>query len=344
MNLLSSPLLSYLAFLLAIFETFTFLLCLYDVANADNGWSFSLYSLIFLSFSLSYIIEFLRVVRLGLQIGNIRNVNSKGENELEEHQRQQLKALDGFLLLVVVLSALSVVVMSIALIILSPVFPEYEVTLAVIGFTSKGFFLVFVTLGILWHLQRCHIFVKRNMPDSPIKERALRKFRFGQLSYAIFGLLPTLYYFLLASRSFPWYWYCLFGISGILEIAGQIVLEFRKRNVHRLGGSSAYTHDPDETRRRYILRHQQRQQQPQQNQPNGQPLSSIEADSSIAGEKKSSSFSSSSSSPFRRGLNLAKIKRKPRMLNNLSRVTEETPSVIAVDLSVAPAAETIEEE
>ena len=110
MNLLSSPLLSYLAFLLAIIETFTFFLCLYDVANAENGWSFSLYSLIFLSFSLSYIIDFLRVVRLGLQIGNISNVNFKGENEVEEHQRQQLQALDGFLLLVVVLSALSVVV------------------------------------------------------------------------------------------------------------------------------------------------------------------------------------------------------------------------------------------
>ena len=314
----------FLSILFCIVQTVTFFLILFDVINVDNGWSFSLYSVNFAIFATSYFIDFLRIVRLGIQIGAVPLVaDATSDISVSKDAVRSIQSFDGVGLILLLLSGISMIIMTVALIILSPIFPSHEIVLGVIGFVSKGFFIVFVTTGLIWQLERCYRFVSIKMPENNnMKVRALKKFRVGQLSYFLFGYLPCIYYFLLASQIFPWYWYCLFGLSALIETSNQVVLECRK-------GSMRY-YSTQSTHARQQLPHNQPQSP--QRQHDGQVYNSKETssaatsnyDSSGANERKQRTF-------LGLGIHTKKFRSPNRNFRlNLSKVTEEAFSVSPV--------------
>ena len=224
----NSPILPLLSLVYVLTKIVFFLLVIQNVVNVFDGWTFSIFSLVFLFFAATYFLELLRIVRLGTRIGSYND-------SISNHS---LEAFDRIGLLLVILSVTSAIAISVLLVILSPIFPEHDILFGVIGFASKGLFLCFVTFGLLWQIQRCYGVISSKMPDSQRKANALQRLRQAQINYRLFGFLSALFFFLLASEIFPWYWYVVLGVTGVPEALSQVVLECKMRKMVKPSSSS----------------------------------------------------------------------------------------------------------
>ena len=233
-RLLTSPLSPILSFMTANMQAIFFFLIFQNTANVNNGISFSLFSLTFLPFASQYFLELYRLVRLGTRIGAMNDPELKNSS---------VEVFDQFGTFLVFVAGLSVIVASVALIFLSPIFPEHDILLGTIGFASKGLFLALITVGIIWQMKRCAKVIEVKMPDSLKKTQALKKIRYGEISYASFGFLTAIFFFLLASQIFPWYWYIVMIFTGGFETLGSIILECRRTALRPHTSSTNQNHD-----------------------------------------------------------------------------------------------------
>ena len=229
-RLLTSPISPILSFLTVFLQALFFSLAMRNVITVDNGLSFSVFSLVFLSFGCQYIIELYRLVRLGSRIGTFHLNDRQSSSALESFDRLGL--------ILVFFSGISVIVITVTLVFLSPSYPQYDILLGTIGFASKGVFQGLVTFAIVWQMRRCMIVIRQKMPDSILKTKALRKLCYGMMSYSTFGLFTATFFLLLAAQVFPWYWYLVLGLTGGIETIGHVLLEIR-RSVHLIPNSSA---------------------------------------------------------------------------------------------------------
>lgn len=114
-----------------------------NVVNADNGWSFSLYSIGYFPFIVDFTMMLFKIVRLG------RRIIALPRDQMTNVDTDYLSKFTKKGMVLAFLQIVMACVSSVVLIILSPIMPERELLLGTIGFASKGMFQIFCTLGIV---------------------------------------------------------------------------------------------------------------------------------------------------------------------------------------------------
>jgi hypothetical protein len=112
-----------------------------NVANAENGWSFSIYSICYLSFIIDFTMMLFKVVRLGKGIIALPRRELLGEVDYLQKFTLVGRSLVVFQIVMALTS-------STCLIILSPALPHAEYVLGTIGFATKGAFQISCTIGL----------------------------------------------------------------------------------------------------------------------------------------------------------------------------------------------------
>lgn len=114
-----------------------------NIVNAENGWSFTVYSIGYFSFIVDFSMMLFKIVRLG------RRVIPLPRNQMTNSETDYLAKFTRTGMVLAFLQIIMACVSSVALIILSPIFPEHELLLGTIGFASKGIFQILCTLGMV---------------------------------------------------------------------------------------------------------------------------------------------------------------------------------------------------
>ena len=112
-----------------------------NIANAENGWSFTLYSLGYLPFIIDFTMMLFKIVRLGKGVISLPKRDMMGEVDY----------LTRFTTIGIFMAGTQMVmafVSTLTLIFLSPVIPNNNQILGTIGFVSKGVFQMLCTFGI----------------------------------------------------------------------------------------------------------------------------------------------------------------------------------------------------
>jgi len=219
-GLKTSPLGPVLVISLAISYLIFLILFLTNLITIENGFSFSAYTICYLYFAALYSLSLFRMVRLGAKIVSL-------SKEQLDPNSPSLEKLDRFGYFFVGIAFFGLLVMSTVLIFAGPIHPESDVLFGQIGWASKGVFQMCISCGLIWQLQRCHILISKKMPYSPRQVQILARLRRNQFHYTIFGASIGFYYYLLAARVFPWYWWTVVGITSFAESMAAFVFEFR---------------------------------------------------------------------------------------------------------------------
>ena len=202
-----------------------------NVANVENGISFSLYSIAYLTFIFNYSNLLIRTVRLGERL-----IPHDARFQDEFRVLRQFSSI-GILLFLFQVSA--AVVSSIVLIILSPISPNRDQLFGVIGFAGKGVFQILCIFGICFQFQRCIALLKKFRlkfstvsPPASGSERdhklihLIRNMRQKQIVIGIIGFGVSIIYLLFAGSVVHWTWlWIIIGTAGP-ETAGVFLLEF----------------------------------------------------------------------------------------------------------------------
>ena len=122
---------------------------------------------------------------------------------------------------------LCVILTTIFLIILGPVFPEKDETFGAIGWASKGLFVSFSTAGLIWQLERVNRLVNQRIQQESRKKKITRNIQKNQRLFGFFGLSVGLYYIILSTAAFPWTWINVL-VVGYWEITAAVVFELRR--------------------------------------------------------------------------------------------------------------------
>jgi hypothetical protein len=186
--------------LLASFLTLCYILFLIffltDTINVTNGLSFALYTVSYLFFAASFTLYLVRMVRLGTRIATV-------SKDLEHSP--VLEKFDRFGYIFVGCAAVALTVTSVILVIVGPIHPESYVLYGSIGWASKGLFQLFITLALIWQIQRCYLAIQKQMPESKKKTVVLARLRRNQW-HVFLGLTVAVYYIVLSTRVIFWYW------------------------------------------------------------------------------------------------------------------------------------------
>ena len=209
-NLKTSALGPTISLSLSISYTLFLVLFLTNIINVFNGFSFSLYTVCYLLFAAMYSLSLFRMVRLGAKFVSVSNKELGNTSALEKFDKWGLFFIGS--------AALAATLMSIVLIIVGPIMPDKDELLGQIGWASKGGFQFFITLGLIWQLQRCYFLVSLKLPNSDMKILVLRKLRRSQLHYTIFGMGLAVFYFILAAQLIPWTYGLDFSLSVLLQL------------------------------------------------------------------------------------------------------------------------------
>ena len=202
----------------------------FNVANVQNGISFSLYSMGYLPFLTDFTMMLLKIVRLG------RGAIALPREELGE--AQYLSQFNRYGSILLFLQSFAAAFSCICLIILSPILPASDALLGKLGFASKGIFQFVCTLGIVYQFERCIQLLKRHpefksmalKPESTSGPKskllkALQVLRQRQFFVAFFGGGVGLY-LLVLTFWLPWTWATVLIGTGGIESVGHIVTEF----------------------------------------------------------------------------------------------------------------------
>ena len=176
-----------------------------NIINFSNGISFSLVSMIFLSFAYSYTVGLIRVVSLG------EKIIPKARRQDTEAFRN-LRNFDGLGRFMLICQVIFLLASSIVLIILSPVFPEHVEVIARVGWGCKSAFLLCCQCGYWYQFERCIRTIK-SVTDNSAAIRANdfeKKLRDAEFMSAIikmrknqaihvFAFSATILFFLLAA-------------------------------------------------------------------------------------------------------------------------------------------------
>jgi len=114
-----------------------------NVVNADNGWSFSLYSIGYFAFIIDFTMMLFKIVRLG------RRVIALPKEQLGQTEDDYLAKFTKRGIVLAFLQIVMAIVSSIVLIIMSPIYPDKELVLGTIGFATKGMFQILCSFGII---------------------------------------------------------------------------------------------------------------------------------------------------------------------------------------------------
>jgi hypothetical protein len=119
-----------------------------NVINFENGWSFSVETLVFLPFTYAYSLGLIRLVSLG------EKIIPKSRRPVGE-AAAALGKFDNFGKVLLVSQTLGIGIGSLALVILSPTLVEYEFIIATIGWASKSTFMFACIFGYWYQFERC---------------------------------------------------------------------------------------------------------------------------------------------------------------------------------------------
>ena len=113
-----------------------------NLANAANGWSFALYSITYLSLITDLTMMLFKIVRLGKGVINLP------QKEMLLGEVDYLSRFTTIGVLMAMVQILMALVSTVTLIILSPIMPQNDFLLGVIGFSSKAVFQLLCSLGM----------------------------------------------------------------------------------------------------------------------------------------------------------------------------------------------------
>jgi hypothetical protein len=203
-------------------------LILLNISNVDNGIAFSMFSLQFLTLVVDYIRDVVKVVHMGDRI-----IGGRGKNRNNQH----LYELDSFGKFNIFIQSISIMASTIILVVLAPVFIEYDELLGSIGFASKAFFTLFCFGGKIYQYERVVRSIKSTNGQGLTKKQIIikRNLRISQIETFFFGLvLGTLIFALISARIIPWTFYGVYFIAYLdASVALLKVMHARGRQVLR---------------------------------------------------------------------------------------------------------------
>jgi hypothetical protein len=206
-----------------------------NIANFNNGGSFILYNLQYLSYAFEAFCIWISRVKLGNQFVDVQS----GE---------KLKQFTRFSTMLFISALLFLIISTIAMVFVSPfqTLPQHKIEWAIVGFSSKAVFQFSLSLGLVYHMYRSHEAISklllltttssssttttdsRNLMSSSHRytlNKVLLGIRLELGAYIVFGLLGTIPYIIFASRGVPWVWETIF-IPGWIETSLMVFFEF----------------------------------------------------------------------------------------------------------------------
>lgn len=134
-----------------------------NLANFQNGVSFSLYTINFLPFAYAYTVGLLRLVSLG------EKIIPKSRRPVGE-SAASLAEFDSFGKMMFATQSMSIVVTSAMLIILSPILTDYENVISRIGWGTKSLFLFVCQCGYWYQFERCIKAIRQVQLGLPVSQ------------------------------------------------------------------------------------------------------------------------------------------------------------------------------
>jgi hypothetical protein len=200
-----------------------------NAANVDNGISFSLYSLGYISFIVNYSVLLVRTVRLGQRLIPKAFLHRTELNFLSKFNKPGM--------FLIIIQSIAAFISCIALGVVCPLLPSDDIVLGVVGFSTKGTFQMLCILGIVLQFERCiralDIF-RVQVASSPTiatdhelqLTRTIRIMRQRQWTILLLGGGVSIIYIIFAAQAVPWTWVWVFLGTAGFETLGSLVIEF----------------------------------------------------------------------------------------------------------------------
>jgi MFS family permease len=241
-----------------------------NVANVNNGISFALYSLGYLTMSSEKIYQLFKTVRLGIRLVPRRYTKSN-KSPTSNHNLTislaQLQQFDIFGQFSLLIQALSVLISCIALMIFSPLYPMRDREIGITGFWTKFSFMIFYIFSMGWHMQRIKLVVQHQAKAISIPEHERESYQQrlnlitffitrSQFAAVIGGSMIIIPFLLLALEIVPWTWWILFIPPAVETVTSFLVTFLCLPKSSRYGSKSTSTRTANHTGE-----HNQQQQQ-----------------------------------------------------------------------------------
>ena len=204
------------------------ILMVLDIASVRNGFSYFFYGIVWTLLNVMTSIYLLKVVSLGRKLAPVFQVSrtfSSSDGNDNTHATvisvDPLTILTEFQKVVLVAQAIALLVQAVIFIIFTPIFP-HSVSLILTGLGFQGLGNISQFVGIFYHLQRVHTFVRTTYNQAQTASQgqfyqALKRLRIQQITILVSTVPSGVVCFLQCAQVLSTNWY-LFMIPTYLDV------------------------------------------------------------------------------------------------------------------------------